>query len=398
MAIRSSSPYWTLSSEPCDKIAVHFKSATEAIDIPTGAEVRAMVEAAFWATLQRDECRDPRFELLFAQPDRCRAAIRFPGRPLSADAIAKLAPALATGVSRLGVHRRNDGALELWGLVSDVMTHPRFRGIEPGRVIVQLDYENLAIFHRDGFDFLVSNGHGLGRPQCADLFARCFGSNQTPARRVAMGVLLLMVVEAMRAQGNGGTVLVVLSGENAATEDLDCPNRMNADMLSKMLDRYTKEIQKKCPKADDVFSVGRYIPEFEEYLLGLGRQQASDLIRVTDTIGALTGVDGAVVLTEGLDLLSFGVVIRSPADSSYQTKTIPRRSIVDFLHEPEQKSEDVEISRIGGTRRQSAARFVAHNKGALAITASHDGPLTIALWVESLNSAVLLKDVELMLD
>ena len=59
------------------------------------------------------------------------------------------------------------------------------------------------------------------------------------------------------------------------------------------------------------------------------------------------------------------------------------------------------ISTLGGTRRQSAARFVQQDKDFVALTASHDGPLTLTAWAtpkDKPHRVHVWRDIEALLD
>ncbi len=55
-------------------------------------------------------------------------------------------------------------------------------------------------------------------------------------------------------------------------------------------------------------------------------------------------------------------------------------------------------SGFGGTRHQSAARFVAAHHDAVAVVASHDGPLSVIIWVKDRDRLLVIRDVDVLLD
>jgi hypothetical protein len=87
-------------------------------------------------------------------------------------------------------------------------------------------------------------------------------------------------------------------------------------------------------------------------------------VEVSQLLAALADVDGAVVLTDRLELLGFGAEI---------TATLPE---ITRVH----RALDLEASRVDvvpidgvGTRHRSAYRLCAREHEALAIVVSHDG-------------------------
>src|SRR5262252_4828904 len=62
---------------------------------PPANAIEAMVDAAFWASLRREEGLTPKISLAFISPEQAGQPLRFEhSLPLSAVALAKLAPAV----------------------------------------------------------------------------------------------------------------------------------------------------------------------------------------------------------------------------------------------------------------------------------------------------------------
>src|SRR5262245_12253049 len=70
-------------------------------DVPSAAVIEGMVDAAFWASLRREEGLTPKISLSYVSPEQAGQPLRFEQPlPLSPVALAKLAPA----VERPGIH------------------------------------------------------------------------------------------------------------------------------------------------------------------------------------------------------------------------------------------------------------------------------------------------------
>ena len=125
--------------------------------IPDAAAVVAMVEAAFWASLRREEGRSTLVSLAFVPPDRAGSPLTFASPlPLAPDALARLAPA----VERPGVHLgvwRDSGELRVWGATR---TLPELcfviEVVEPGLVVLKYrrgpefaKFGNMAVLRAD---------------------------------------------------------------------------------------------------------------------------------------------------------------------------------------------------------------------------------------------------------
>src|SRR5580704_10041749 len=83
--------------------------------LPDVASVHEMVDAAFWASLRREEGFIPRISLAFVAPDETSHALLLE-RPLPLDPgiLAKVAPAVERPGIHLGVARNSTG-LHVWG-------------------------------------------------------------------------------------------------------------------------------------------------------------------------------------------------------------------------------------------------------------------------------------------
>src|SRR5215203_150125 len=83
--------------------------------LPDLSDIESIVDAAFWASLRREEGYVPKISIALVAPDRASQPILF-DRRLSLDSIAltKVAPAVERPGIHLGVWRFN-GELQAWG-------------------------------------------------------------------------------------------------------------------------------------------------------------------------------------------------------------------------------------------------------------------------------------------
>ena len=410
----SALPLWTLDSAPIgelitflERIAKHYRNRhgrdIPPNAIPNPAELEQMVTTAFWASMIPDEGRFSPFQLVFAPPeDGCLCIAE---RPLTPEAVARLAPVTAAG-ARIGI-RRGPAGLTIWGLNPGPTSHLEMRGKAPGHVLVAMAFWNLAVFKSNGCRILVRSGsdggiHGLGRDRFALLVAEAFASTQRPAQRIVTAIVLLMALDSMRSHGNGGILLVLPEKpehRDPALTWLDFgSSRLSPEVsLARAYEEYVPTLE----KADDPLATALEIPGLGAYVQGSPEKADHVLLRAAKILGSLSAIDGAVVVSETLEVLGFGATILPPATSS-PTDRIYRRSFLDYDGST-LGGEEVEISRVGGTRRQSAARFVANNYDSLALTASHDGPLSLVMWVlkqadRAEPRAHLMTELETMLD
>src|SRR5688572_29233619 len=96
-----------------EHFARHITSAhaREAIDseTPPSLAIAAIIDAAFWASLRREEGRAPRISLAFLPPKDAKHAVTFAARlPLLPAVLAKVAPAVERPGRHLGVRRTRE--------------------------------------------------------------------------------------------------------------------------------------------------------------------------------------------------------------------------------------------------------------------------------------------------
>jgi len=393
--------YWTARAATLDEIAaaIHAMAATRADPVPpellpTAAELSQMVDVAFWASISPDERRFPEFSMVFAPP--MPGVLRIAERPFSVRSVASLAPAVGKNVAHLGVTRSGTGELCVWGVFAGHTTSVCLRAVAPGRVILSLGHDNLAVFHRSDVSLLLETDdkaglqHGGGRAHCAQLLGQAFASNHRPNSWIVIGSLLLMVAEAVRAQKHGGTLLVVPHARHEALNWLEFGD--NKTLYAGMRHLLHGLVQATTP-VDQPLVALRSNPQLDNYVMGRRDRVDAKILGITEAIGSLSAVDGAVVLSQSLRVLGFGVMVREPVGP--RREDIERRSLLDF-----EKSEALKIRELGGARRRSAGMFVANNYDTVAVTASQDGALSLTLWVgdEQTGNPLIVTGLENLLD
>src|SRR5688500_9732025 len=85
--------------------------------LPEADTVASMIDAAFWASLRREEGFVPKISLAYVDPDGASEAIRFERPlPMQAQPLTKLAPAVERPGIHLGVWWNGEG-LYVWGAI-----------------------------------------------------------------------------------------------------------------------------------------------------------------------------------------------------------------------------------------------------------------------------------------
>jgi hypothetical protein len=188
--------------------------ADEAAPVPDDEVMATIIDAAFWASLRREEGFTPKISLAFLPPERSAHPLLFAhALPLLPEALARLSPAVERPGIHLGVW---GGARELavWGTTR---TLPPYcfvlEVISPGLLVLKHSpgedsgkFGNVAVLEGDKVKILALHGDGQ-RKHTADLRSvlelASIGEPGSAAR------ILPQLAVSMRAHGRGGTLLFV---------------------------------------------------------------------------------------------------------------------------------------------------------------------------------------------
>jgi hypothetical protein len=319
---------------------------------PDAVAIEALVDAGFWASLQREEGYAPEISLAFLPPDRAvRPMLLAEPLPLGPRALARLAPAVERPGIHLGVWRAG-GELQVWGTTRAIPTFCFvLEVLGPGLLVVKhrihedsAKFRNVAVF--EGEQVKLVSRQALDASEGPALL-RALLAPEPAGSPDDVGDVLLRLAVSMRAHRRGGTLLVVPAGSEA----------WRASIVRPMT--YAVE-----PPFTELADLMREPPEERQLALG----------RVVDAIAGLTAVDGATLVTDRYELLAFGVKIGRPDGR-------PRVERVVWSEPIEGGSPAVVAPlQLGGTRHNSAAQFAQDQQDALAMVASQDGRFTLFAW------------------
>lgn len=326
---------------------------------PDAQSIAAIIDATFWASFRPEEGRFPKISIAYLPQEQAGKPMLFEHPlPMTAAVLTKLAPAVERPEIHLGVWNHG-GELRVWGTTRTI---PSFcfvlEDIEPGLLVVKhrrLDgfgkYANVAVLK--GEQVKVIDEKGTSLPDCPSLLKAllAFTAAATNGPHHSLNILVQLSAS-MRAQGHGGSLLVVPSGSESWRESIAQP------ILYSITPAFSGLAQLLRQKVDEEDK----------------RQWESALRRVVDSIGGLTAVDGATVINDQYELLAFGAKIRRPERSAPVDKWVITEPIVGNLPIVVQPTEH------GGTRHLSAAQFVYDQHDALALVASQDGRFTVFAW------------------
>src|SRR5882724_12285675 len=288
-----------------DRIHRHLAANSErcsvegAATLPDSATLAALIDAAFWTSLRREEGYVPRISLAFVGPEQVDDALTFATTlsPLAKD-LTKLAAAVEGAGLHLGVWPQRD-ELCVWGITRNL---PPFclvlEVILPGLLVVKQSpseesgkFINIAVLQGD--EIKIIDPQAAIIPTYPTLLGSLLRLESQFATGSAVNVLLQLAVS-IRMHGRGGMLLVVPAGSDAWTESILQPIIYSVvPAFSGLADLMRKDAGQKP-----------------------SRRWEDALGRAVDGIAGLTAVDGATLITADYKLLAFGAKIvrrvRSP--------------------------------------------------------------------------------------
>jgi hypothetical protein len=329
----------------------------EGAALPDTPAIETMIDAAFWASLRREEGYMPRISLAFVAPESVKWPLTFERRlPLAAQPLTRLSPAVERPGIHLGVWR--DGRqFFVWGATRNLPANCLvLEVVAPGLLVVKHSradesekFVNVAVLQGDEIKMIDEQSARL--PDCPDLLTSLIGFDTQHASRGSVSVLIHLAVS-MRAHGRGGSLLVVPSNTEAWRESVMQPAQY---ALAPPFSALAELMQSRAAGHPD-------------------HRWLDALRRAVEGVAGLTAVDGATVITDQYEVLAFGTKIVRRDGSSQVAGVIMTEPIEGA------RAEVIEPGQLGGTRHLSAAQFVRDQHDAVALVASQDGRFTVFAW------------------
>src|SRR5437879_3532403 len=327
--------------------------------LPEAETIEAVIDAAFWASLRREEGYVPRISLAFLSPEDAVHPLMFE-RPLPLDpsTLTRVAPAVERPGIHLGVWR-DQSELCVWGTTRVIPTLSFVLEVAaPGLLVIKHHsgdesgkFVNIAVL--EGDQIKVVDEHASSLPGCPAVLSSLLGY-ESPTSWVASVNVMVQLAVSMRAHGRGGSLLLVPAGSESWRESIVWPMSYAVS-----------------PPFSELAHLIRDTPDDTRRRLW---QEA--LGRTVDAIAGLTAVDGAVVLTDQHELLGFGAKIarrKGWPQVAQVTVTEPIKGAAPTLVHP---------AHLGRPRHTPAALFAQDQREAAAFVASQDGRFTIFEWSE----------------
>jgi hypothetical protein len=340
--------------------------------LPGVDEIEQLIDAAFWASLRREESYSPKISLAFVAPEENGASLSFErSLALTAEAMGRLAPAAERPGIHLGVWRDGD-ELRVWGATRAIPAYCFvLEVVAPGLVVLKYrrsdaaaKFVNVAVLEGDSVKVLDANAPAL--PWCPGLVSALLGFDRGGPPE-AVNVLGELAVS-MRSHQRGGTLLVVPAESETWRESIRHPIHY--------------AVSPKFGHLADLLDVAEVARDASEWQDGFHR--------TVEAIAGLTAVDGATIITDRFEVLAFGAKIRR-RDGFESVENV-------ILSEPVEEFEPQVLPTLqtGGTRHLSGAQFAHDQQDAISMVASQDGRFTVFAWSEC-DSMVRAHRVEALL-
>jgi hypothetical protein len=323
--------------------------------VPSADVIEAVIDAAFWASLRRQEGYVPRLSLAILDPEQARQPLWFAnGFPPTPDNLAKVSPAGVRPGLHIVVSRCRD-ELCVWGTVRSLpMGCCVIEIAAPGLLVIKqyvrkqsTKFVNIAVLEGEQMKLVRHNASVSA--DCSPLVSSLLGLVSRPLFE-STDVLLELAVS-MRAHQRGGALLVVPNDGDLWRESIVHPIPYG------VIPRFAE--------------LGELIHERHTRLGGRLETEFGDAV---DMIAGLTAVDGATMITDQYELIAFGAKI-ARRDDHARVEQVRLTEPIDGT-----APTVVHPTQLGGTRHLSAMQFVHDQRNALALVASQDGRFTVFSW------------------
>ncbi len=344
--------------------------------LPDAREIESIVDAAFWASVRREEGYIPKISLAFLRPmEEIHPLIFAKPLPLEPSALTRLAAAVERPGIHLGVWPAKVGSqsdptsqhwlggppsrtapLMVWGTTHMV---PPFcfvvEVIAPGLLVLKhrprhesRKFVNVAVLEGDRIKIVDERASQI--VDCPALLTSMLGFDTSVLSDESLNVQVQLALS-MRRHGRGGILLVVPPGNDAWRESIVHP--------------ITYGVEPAFSELAELLAQHGDMPDHEW-------DEATG--RAIDALAGLTAVDGATVITARYELLAFGAKITRRHGGPVVEQIMVTEPVEGGT------AELMNPGQLGGTRHLSAAQFVQDQPGAVALVASQDGRFTIFAW------------------
>ena len=390
--------------------------------LPNFDVLEELVSTCYQVSQMQEEARGLRFRIMLCEPEDIGGDWRSESqglftlvfskpRPYNEYELLKLGPSTDYNNSLIGIRNTTSGGLQIWGLIhsgskwmhlihggsKQAIPLPAALGINvvgSGRLIVcrgqailaQLSGGNITSPAMNVFQSAwVAERFGRVRDELALLHEQNRSHKKAEWAQIDSSFVPALylqffkhVISTMRRSGHGGTIISFPAGmEELAAHDnpfIDLKYRFAEDggrnQLRKVVLQIMEVLAKNCGRL--------YGPDYKAGWQDYVSLQTEELAQLDERIfkfarfiARLTGVDGAVVTTEGLELIGFGGIIQG---------TMEMGGSVALALDPEAVRREVELIESVGTRHRSLYYLCYKLQDVLGIIVSQDAKARVVTW------------------
>jgi hypothetical protein len=207
---------------------------------PEAPVIEAIIDAAFWASLRREEGHAPKISLAFLPPALAGQPLLFErSLALTPSVLTKLGPAVERPGIHLGVWYARE-ALHVWGATRALPSICFvLEVVEPGLLVIKHrrlegvgKFANVAVLTGDQVQVVDADGDHM--PDCPALLQAWRGVTSPASGQDTINVFVQLAAS-MRAHGRGGALLVVPDGTQAWRESISTRSSMQSGQRSPSL-------------------------------------------------------------------------------------------------------------------------------------------------------------------
>ncbi len=404
---------WRLGSPGADSGGEGFRKLPE-FDV-----LEELISTCYQVSQMQEEARGLRFRIMLCEPEdivgdgRCESKGLFiltfsEPRPYNEYELLKIGPATDYNNSLIGIRYKPPEGLQIWGLIhsgskwmhvihggsKQATPLPSALGINvvgSGRLIVcrgldilaQLTGGNIISPSTNVFQSQwVAERFGRVRDQLAMLHERNREDIKNEWAQIDSDFVPTLylqffkhLISTMRRSGHGGTIISFPAGmEDFISHDnpyIDLKYRFAEDGARNQLRKIVLQIMEILARNCGRLYGATYKAGWKDYV-SLQTEELAQLdervFKFARFIARLTGVDGAVVTTEGLELIGFGGIIQG---------TMEMGGAVALALDPEAVRRQVELVESVGTRHRSLYYLCHKLQNVLGILVSQDAKARI---------------------
>lgn len=332
--------------------------------IPSVVDLREILSKVFWASTQFEEGRPSKFRVTYSLPIGIQhLSLRFnlgSAKLWAIHELVKLAPAVVPPDGNICVYPFM-GTLYIQGLHTSSLTAVTFEILDSARVVVRFPLRSvIAELTGERAEFIDKDWNTRVLELLCP-YSPSVGGQLADMISILYGDVVKETLNRIRRLNHGGTLLIV-PDDSQWRKSIEKPIAFECEQRYNGVQHIEESLTSELTSASNVVQRAMEVLARPTFVGAIG-----DTSR---TLAYLSGIDGAVMLAQNLDVLAFGVKVREKQKS--KSETVVRR----MPYEGDPAGETSLTDAFRGKRHLSTARFVLDNPLSKAFTVSQDGGVT----------------------